>query len=89
LTRDTPALKMRDFARAATRNDCEPVVRRRFPEVAAALDALGESAAGRLTGTGACVFASFPNRDEAEVAARRLQGRWRCFVVRGLTKRDN
>jgi 4-diphosphocytidyl-2-C-methyl-D-erythritol kinase len=89
LTRDSPALRMRDFHTGATRNDCEPVVRRRFPEVAAALDALGALAPARLTGTGGCVFACFTDRVAAEAAAHRLGGRWRSFVARGLANRED
>ena len=43
LTRDSPTIKIRDFLTMGGRNDCEPVVRRRFPVVAEALDWLGGS----------------------------------------------
>jgi len=52
------------------RNDCEPVVRRRYPQVAEALDWLSAFAPARLTGTGACGFAVFGTQAQArEVAA--------------------
>ena len=38
LTRDTPRMTIRAFLSGDGRNDCEAVVRRRYPEVAAALD---------------------------------------------------
>ena len=86
LTRDTPALKMRDFVAGAGRNDCEAVVRRRYPAVAEALDALSRLAPARLTGTGGCVFTSFGDRTEAEAASTRLDPRWRHFIATGVSK---
>ena len=84
LTRDTPPLKMRDFASAATRNDCEPVVRARHPEVGEALDWLGATAPARLTGTGSCVFAEFPSEGAACDVAAEAPERWGAFVTRGI-----
>ncbi len=86
LTRNTPPTTITGFLSSGGRNDCEPVVRRRHPEVAEALDWLAHRAQARLTGTGSCVFA--PAADEA--AARRmlegLPGRWQGFVARGLNE---
>jgi 4-diphosphocytidyl-2-C-methyl-D-erythritol kinase len=83
LTRDTPPLTMRALPADGGRNDCEPVVRARYPEVAAVLDRLAPWGA-RLTGTGACVFTSFARRGEAEDVAASLPPEWQVFVVRGL-----
>lgn len=83
LTRDTPPLTIRSLPPDGGRNDCEPVVRARHPEVAAVLDRLAPYGA-RLTGTGACVFAAFGQRAAAEAAARALPREWQTFVVRGL-----
>lgn len=85
LTRDTPACKIPALPEDGGRNDCEPVVRQRYPEVAAALDWLaGEGTPGRLTGTGACVFTACPARDAAEALAARLPPRWQGYVARSL-----
>lgn len=83
LTRDTPPLTIRGLPPEGGRNDFEPVVRRRYPEVAEALDRLATHGA-RLTGTGACVFTAFDDRAAAERVARTLPARWRVFVARGL-----
>lgn len=83
LTRDTPPLTIRGLPPDGGRNDCEPVVRARYPQVAAALDLLTPHG-GRLTGTGACVFAMFDSREAAQAVARGLPAGWRSFVVRGL-----
>ena len=88
LTRNSPIITIRAAlgpgAAEATRNDCEPVVRARFPEVADALSWLGNFAPARLTGTGSCIFAAFASATEAERVAARVPDRWRAFVARGL-----
>jgi 4-diphosphocytidyl-2-C-methyl-D-erythritol kinase len=87
LTRDSPAVTMQDFLRGDVRNDCEPVVRTRFPEVAEALDWLAARAPGtRLTGTGCCLFAPFDELADARRVAAGLPGKWTGFVVRGLAQ---
>ena len=62
LTRNSPPTTMRGFLETGGRNDCEAVVRARFPAVGEALDWLGRHAPARLTGTGSCVFAKFSRR---------------------------
>ena len=84
LTRNSPATTMRGFLETGGRNDCEAVVRARFPVVGEALDWLGRHAAARLTGTGSCVFAKFARAADAERVAARVPDEWRAFVARGL-----
>ncbi|HVY82978.1 MAG TPA: 4-(cytidine 5'-diphospho)-2-C-methyl-D-erythritol kinase [Steroidobacteraceae bacterium] len=84
LTRNSPKITMRAFFQTGGRNDCEGVVRARFPEVAEALDWLARFAPARLTGTGACVFAQFERAIDAERVAARVPERWTGFVARGL-----
>lgn len=85
LTRNSPLITIRAaLDQGATRNDFEPVVRSRFPEVADALDWLGRFASARLTGTGSCIFAACASAAEAERIAARVPDRWRSFVARGL-----
>jgi len=84
LTRNTPLITIRAFLESGGRNDCEPVVRARYPEVAEALDWLARWVPAGLTGTGSCVFAAFGSAAEAERHAARVPDRWRSFVARGL-----
>jgi len=56
LTRNSPPITIHGFLASGGRNDCVGVVRRRYPEVARALDWLSDFGSARLTGTGACVF---------------------------------
>jgi 4-diphosphocytidyl-2-C-methyl-D-erythritol kinase len=86
LTRDSPIITMPGFLAAGGRNDFEPVVRRRYPAVAEALDWLGRIAPARLTGTGCCVYAAMPDDRTARDALARLPARWRGYVVRGLNR---
>lgn len=83
LTRDTPRMTIRAFLSGGGRNDCEAVVRRRFPEVAAALDWLNRYSPARMTGTGGCVFAAFATESEALEVAGQVPGEWTAFVARG------
>ena len=91
LTRNSPLITIRAFFETGGRNDCEPVVRARWPEVAEALDWLGGQLPGdsrlapaRLTGTGSCIFAPLASAAEAERIAASVPDRWRSFVARGL-----
>jgi 4-diphosphocytidyl-2-C-methyl-D-erythritol kinase len=84
LTRNSPPTTMRGFLETGGRNDCEAVVRARFPAVAEALDWLARHAPARLTGTGSCVFAKFARVEDAERIAARVPDTWRAWVARGL-----
>ena len=86
LTRNSPPTTMRGFLETGGRNDCEAVVRARFPAVAEALDWLARHAPSRLTGTGSCVFAKFSRAADAERVAARAPDEWRAFVARGLER---
>ena len=86
LTRNSPILTIPALLASGGRNDCEPVVRQRYPEVAEAIDWLARFAPARLTGTGSCVFASFNSAAAAERVAARVPDRWRAWVVRGLAR---
>jgi 4-diphosphocytidyl-2-C-methyl-D-erythritol kinase len=86
LTRNTPAGKMADFVRSGGHNDCEPVVRRSYPDIGAALDWLSGFSAARLTGTGACVFAAFEHRLQAQSVLAQLPDGWRAQIARGINR---
>lgn len=86
LTRNTNPIKMSAFSIEQGRNDLEPVVRRRFPEIDACMRWLDRHARARLTGSGACVFAAFDREEEARrVLDERPRG-MRGFVARGLDR---
>ena len=84
LTRNTPAIRIRDFLEDGGHNDCESVVRNLYPEVAKALDWLGQFAEAKMTGTGSCLFAGFDKQQQAESVYEKLPQGWKGFVVKGL-----
>jgi 4-diphosphocytidyl-2-C-methyl-D-erythritol kinase len=84
LTRNSPPITMGGFLQSGGRNDFEPVVRTRYPEVARALDWLGHFAPARLTGTGSCIFAPCATQDEAQDIVTRVPAPWRGMVARGM-----
>jgi 4-diphosphocytidyl-2-C-methyl-D-erythritol kinase len=87
LTRDSKQLKIPPFLSGQGRNDLEPVVTARYADVAAHLAWLRQRAAGaRMTGSGACVFAEFAGRDEAQALQSQLPEAMQGFVTRGLQR---
>jgi 4-diphosphocytidyl-2-C-methyl-D-erythritol kinase len=86
LTRNSPRIKIRDFLQGDTTNDFLPVVRRRHPLVGESLDWLARYTEARLTGTGACVFAAFPNRAAAESVYNELPNGLHGFLAKGLNR---
>lgn len=86
LTRDTPALKIARFSAGMGCNDLQSVVVNRYPEVARHLEWLGQFGEARMTGSGACVFASFGTEVAARDVLRQLPGTMKGFVAQGLDK---
>ncbi|WP_319781915.1 4-(cytidine 5'-diphospho)-2-C-methyl-D-erythritol kinase [Oceanisphaera sp. IT1-181] len=86
LIRNSPVLNLSQWLSASWRNDCEPLVKKRHPEVAKLLSWLVEYAPSRMTGTGACIFASFDSQQTAEeVLAKAPQG-MSGFVAKGCNQ---
>ncbi|WP_422102375.1 4-(cytidine 5'-diphospho)-2-C-methyl-D-erythritol kinase [Vreelandella sp.] len=87
LTRDSLPITMARALQGGVvewRNDCEAIVRKRYPPIAEALDWLAQYAPSRLTGTGACLFAAFDSQETAQTVADRANQRWQAWVARGL-----
>jgi 4-diphosphocytidyl-2-C-methyl-D-erythritol kinase len=84
LTRDTPEMKIPPLPEGCGRNDLEPVAVAAYPVVGEYLEWLRQYGDARMTGSGACVFAGFPDRPEAKrVFAARPEG-MQGFVADGL-----
>lgn len=84
LTRDTKPIKIWGFSTGFGRNDLEPVVRRRYPAVARAIDWLCAFAPARMTGSGGCVFAEFRTEREARAVLAGMPADMRGVVAQGL-----
>ncbi|MDE1165065.1 MAG: 4-(cytidine 5'-diphospho)-2-C-methyl-D-erythritol kinase [Pseudomonas sp.] len=83
LTRDSDPIKVRPVPKGNSRNDCEAVVTRRYPEVLNALNLLKKFSDARLTGTGSCVFGAFPSKAEADRVSHLLADTLTGFVAKG------
>ncbi|WP_306522421.1 4-(cytidine 5'-diphospho)-2-C-methyl-D-erythritol kinase [Rheinheimera sp.] len=68
------------------RNDCQPLVERLYPIVALTLQWLVEYAPSRMTGTGASLFAEFPDEISARRALANLPDNCSGFVARGVNR---
>jgi len=87
LTRNSAQLTIPLFVSGVpTGNAFEPVVRGRFPAVAAALDWLGRHGEARLSGSGVAVFAAVSSRDAGDAILEDLPAGFRGWVVRGVNE---
>jgi len=84
LTRDCDAITIRAFLRGAGRNDCEKAACKLYPEIQQAIDWLSQFSPARMTGTGACIFAAFDSREQAEGVKSGALAHWQAFVVKGM-----
>lgn len=84
LTRDTPEVKIPPLPAGCGHNDLEPVAVAAYPVIGEYLQWLRQFGDARMTGSGACVFAAFPDRAKAEkVFSARPEG-VEGFVADGL-----
>ena len=84
LTRDARAITIRAFLEQGGRNVCQPIAEKLYPEVKTARKWLEQYANVRMTGTGACLFASFGNEEQARQVLADVPQRWQAFVARGV-----
>ncbi|MGQ0578614.1 MAG: 4-(cytidine 5'-diphospho)-2-C-methyl-D-erythritol kinase [Betaproteobacteria bacterium] len=86
LTRNSNAITIAAFSVGQGRNDLEPVVCRRYPQVARHLEWLRQYGDARMTGSGACVFCGFDTEAQAQRVLSELPADMRGFVARGLDR---
>lgn len=85
LVRDTPAIRAAAWRPGQGGNDLQSVACARFPVVAEHLNWLRQFAPqAMMTGSGACVFAAFADRREAEVVLARLPAEMSGWIADGL-----
>jgi len=65
-------------------NELEPIVRRRVPEVDAAIRYLSGFGSARMTGSGAAVFAAFETPEQARRAILGVPAKWSAWALAGL-----
>ncbi|MGK0673681.1 MAG: 4-(cytidine 5'-diphospho)-2-C-methyl-D-erythritol kinase [Halothiobacillaceae bacterium] len=86
LPRDMPRITLDDFWSGEHGNAFEPLVVRRHPIIATALEMLRPFGEPRLTGTGACVFCACTSEQAAEQARSALPTAWTSFTARGVNR---
>ena len=86
LKRDSKPITIASFSDEHSGNDLEPVVCREFPEVARHLEWLRRSGPAWVTGSGACVFATYPDEASAIAVRDALPRDMRGWVARGLER---
>jgi len=86
LTRNTPPITVSAFFEGPVRNDLQPVVESRYEQVSTAIKWLSNHGSAMMTGSGACVFASFQSQAEAERVAEAAKGEFSVFVAKGINR---
>lgn len=86
LTRDSQAITIARFLSLGAGNDCENIVCRLQPEVAAALRWLKQKGPAKMTGTGSCVFLSCATSAEAFAIKKEIPSKWQSFVADGVNR---
>lgn len=84
LTRDTSIIKVAAFFEGDSQNDCQPLVRKLYPEVDFALTWLDQYGTSRMTGTGASVFAAFDSEASAQAVLEKIPNELSGFVAKGV-----
>ena len=85
LTRNSPRMTIGDFvAGTGTANAFALPVRARYPQVAAALDWLGEYGNARLSGSGGCGFVAVASAQQAHEIVRMCPPPFRAYSARSV-----
>lgn len=86
LRRDTPPITPADWRDGYGHNDLEPVACALYPPVAECLAWLRRFGDARMSGSGACCFVGFSDRDAAEKALAARPANCKGFVAQGLDR---
>jgi len=89
LTRNSPPTTISGYLSgtgSGATNAFEPVVRARYPQVAAALDWLGQFGVARLTGSGGCVFVAVESVLHGDAILRLCPPEFAAYRASGLSQ---
>jgi 4-diphosphocytidyl-2-C-methyl-D-erythritol kinase len=86
LMRDSPLISPAEALAGGGRNDCEAVVRKRYPDMSAMLDSLREWGKPVMTGTGSAIFLRMKSEKQAESAALAMKSLYNVRAVRGVDR---
>ncbi len=77
---------MRTLLKQQPRNDLQAVACKLYPEIARYIAVLSQFGNALMTGSGACVFAEFASREQAEAVIQQLPTEMRSVLAQGLSK---
>jgi 4-diphosphocytidyl-2-C-methyl-D-erythritol kinase len=86
LPRNSSRISLSEALAGTGRNDCEVVIKERFPVFKQMLKELGKWGPARMTGTGSTIFISMPDEISANSAAQEIKCRYNVRAVRGLDR---
>ncbi|CAM4457806.1 MAG: 4-diphosphocytidyl-2-C-methyl-D-erythritol kinase [Legionellaceae bacterium] len=84
LTRDATPCTIRVFNEETSYNDCEPLVRKLYPQIDTALNWLNQYTKAILTGTGACIFGHFTELEKAKCVLNKIPAGFAGFIAKGI-----
>ena len=87
LTRNTKPVTLLDFSGVPTylgKNDLQSVAAAKFVQVAEALRWLEQFGAARMTGSGACVFATFAEKEQADKVVEAAAAKWKAWTAKSM-----
>ena len=86
LTRDNLPITVAAFLDRGGANDCQKLVESLYPQVRNAVEWLSQFSHAQMTGTGACVFASFHSKEAAEAVLAQRPEQFNGFVAKGVNR---
>ncbi len=87
LTRNSPRMTISDFLTGTcTANAFAPLARVRYPQVAAAMDWLGQRGEAELSGSGGCVFAAMDSAEAAEAVVQDCPPEFAAYRAQGVNR---
>lgn len=84
LKRDSKPVRFSDLRRMHARNDCQPVVLKRYPQLQSLVNEVSCWGEPRVTGTGSSIFIEMNSKNAADEATRELKCRYNVRAVRGV-----
>lgn len=86
LTRGNHPITVAAFLEQGGINDCQQLVENIYPQVKDAVNWLNKYAQAQLTGTGACIFASFDSYDTAQQILCKMPEHLSGFIAKGINQ---
>jgi 4-diphosphocytidyl-2-C-methyl-D-erythritol kinase len=86
LVRESAPISLAEALTGKGRNDCEAVVRVRYPQITELMASLERWGRPRMTGTGSALFLQMGSRELAIRAAREMKTLYNVHAVRGLDR---